>query len=417
MAQNPPVRNSPTSTHSEKLVNPLNESLDEAQKDIDKGDFAAAIDPLQKVIAAEPDVAFPHFQLAYVFTALRRDTEARAEYERVIAIDPKMAAAYLNVGILLLDKEPAEAVPPLKKAVELTPAESRPRFLLGVAQERSGDFVGAAETFEGAGRLDPRDTEILDRLGALYLRLQRPADAEAKFRAVLDSKPGDSAALLGLAKSLDAQSKPGVTEAFQSYLKVQPADKAARDRLIFLLVAQQKYDLALAEIDRADTAYGPTGASLRERADIFVAEKKWDDAIATIRKAVALAPDDAELHGGLGRLLMQRRDFPSAEKELRIALILDPSNLVYLKDLSSTYYLGGNYTAALATMDEIAKREKPIAFTWFIRGLCYDKLNQPKPALAAYETFLSMTTDKNTDQVWQATERSKVLRRMIEGHN
>jgi len=28
-----------------------------------------------------------------------------------------------------------------------------------------------------------------------------------------------------------------------------------------------------------------------------------------------------------------------------------------------------------------------------------------------------MTTDKNSDQVWQATERSKVLRRMVEGHN
>jgi tetratricopeptide (TPR) repeat protein len=114
--------------------------------------------------------------------------------------------------------------------------------------------------------------------------------------------------------------------------------------------------------------------------------------------------------------LMQRREFPSAEKELKTALTLDHSNLVYLKDLSSTYYLGGNYAAALATMDEIAKVEKPSAFTWFIRALCYDKLNQPKPALAAYQTFLTMTTEKNTDQVWQATERSKVLRRMLENH-
>ena len=154
---------------------------------------------------------------------------------------------------------------------------------------------------------------------------------------------------------------------------------------------------------------------MRERADILVAQKKWDDAIAAIRKAVTLAPQDAQLHGGLGRLLLQRRDFVGAEKELRIALGLDGTSLVYLKDLSSTYYLSGNYPAALATMDAIAKREKPVPFTWFIRGLCYDKLNQPKPALAAYQTFLSTTTDKNTDQVWQATERSKVLERMIEG--
>jgi Flp pilus assembly protein TadD len=415
--QNPQARGSQTSTSTQKIANPLNDLLDEAQKAIDKSDFTAAIDPLQKVIAAEPDVAFPHFQLAYVFTALQRTSEARAEYERVIAIDPKMIAAYLNLGILQLDKDPAAAVAPLKKVVEMTPAESRPRFLLGVAQERSGDFSGAAETYEGASHLDPHDAEVLDHLGTLYLGLKRPADAESKFRAALENKPNDPAALLGLAKSLDAQNKPGVTAAFQNYLQVQPADKPARERLLFLLIAQQKYDLALAEIDRADAASGPTTASLRERADILVSQKKWDDAIVAIRKAVALAPRDAELHGGLGRLMLQRRDFAGAEKELKIALTLDSKNLVYLKDLSSTYYLGGNYAAALATMDELAKREPPSAFAWFIRALCYDKLNQPKPALAAYQTFLTMTTDKNTDQVWQATERSKVLRRMLEGHN
>jgi tetratricopeptide (TPR) repeat protein len=412
-AQNPPSRNPQTRT--EKIVNPLNDLLDEAQRDIDKKDFAAAIEPLQKVIAEEPNIAFPHFQLAYVFTALQRNDEARAEYERVIAIDPKMSAAYLNLGLLLVDKDPAAAVAPLKKLVELLPAESRPRLLLGVAQERSQDYAGAVETLEGASKLDSRDTETQDHLGMLYLGLQRPAEAESKFRAVLESKPNDAAALLGLAKSLDAQSKPGVTEAFQNYLAVQPADKAARERLLYLLIAEQKYDPALAELNLADTVHGVTSESLRERADILVAQKKWTEAIAAIRKALELSPKDAQLHGGLGRLMMQTRDFPSAEKELKIALALDSANLIYLKDLSSTYYLGGNYAAALATMDEIAKREKPIPFTFFIRGLCYDKLNQPKPALAAYQTFLDTTTDKNTDQVWQATERSKVLKRMLEG--
>jgi|SRR5271154_2013538 len=412
--QNPAPSRSPQ-TRTEKIVNPLNDLLDEAQRDIDNKDFAAAIEPLQKVIAEEPNIAFPHFQLAYVFTALQRTEEARAEYERVIAIDPKMSAAYLNLGILLVDKDPAAAATSLKKAVDLLPSESRLRFLLGVAQERSGDYAAAAESFEGASKLDPRDTETLDHLGTLYLGLKRPADAEPKFRVVLESKPNDAAALLGLAKSLDAQNKPGVTEAFQSYLAVQPADKAARERLLYLLIAEQKYDLALAELNLADTVHGVTSESLRERADILVAQKKWTEAIAAIRKALELSPKDAQLHGGLGRLMMQARDFPSAEKELKIALALDSTNLIYLKDLSSTYYLGGNYAAALATMDEIAKREKPIPFTFFIRGLCYDKLNQPKPALAAYQTFLDTTTDKNTDQVWQATERSKVLKRMLEG--
>jgi Flp pilus assembly protein TadD len=410
-AQNPSPRNA--QTHAQIIKNPLNDLLDEAQRDIDKSDFAAAIEPLQKVIAEKPEVAFPHFQLAYVFTALQRAEEARAEYERAIAIDPKMSEAYLNLGLLLVDKEPAAAVAPLKKAVELLPAESRPRFLLGVAQERSQDLAGAAISLEGASRLDPKDLETNEHLANLYVALKRPADAEAKFREVLESKPNDPAALLGLAKCLDARNDAAAVTAFQNYLLARPADAAARTRLFALLTAQQRYDEALAELDRADAPHGPTSDSLRERAGIEVAQKKWDEAISTLRKAVEFSPKDASLHGGLGRLLLQRRNFPDAEKELKLALALDSGDVVYLKDLSSIYYQAGNFAAALAVMDEIAKKETPSPFTWFIRGLCYDKLNQPKPALAAYQTFLSTTTDKNTDQVWQATERSKVLKRML----
>jgi tetratricopeptide (TPR) repeat protein len=344
---------------------------------------------------------------------LQRTDEARAEYQRVIAIDPKMSAAYLNLGILLIDKDPASAVPALKKSVELHPEESRPRFLLGVAEERSKDYAAALDSFEGASHLDPRDSESREHLANLYIALHRPAEAEAEYRAVLESKPNDPAALLGLAKSLDAQNKPGAAVAFEDYLAVQPADESARARFLHFLIADQKYDQALAEIDRAEAVHGQTGASLLQRADILVGQKKWDDAIATVRKAVALSPNDAALHGGLGRLLLERRDFGGAERELKIALTLDHTGLVYLKDLSSTYYLGGNYSAALAAMDEIAKVETPVPLSWFIRALCYDKLNQPKPALEAYEKFLQLTPDKNTDQVWQATERRKVLRRML----
>jgi tetratricopeptide (TPR) repeat protein len=399
---------------SRKVANPLNELLDEAKRDIDKNEFEAAIAPLQKVIAEEPNTAYAHFQLAYVFTALKRMNEARAEYERTIAIDPKMSEAYLDLGILLLDKEPRAAIAPLSKAVEVLPGESRPRFLLGVAQERSGDLAKAFESFEGAVRLDPRDLETVLHLGNLYLQLKRPADAEAKFRSALELQATDARALLGLAQSLDAQKKPEAAEAFLKYLAAQPSDAAAHSRLVHVLMEGQRYDAALAELDRADAGQPPSMDSLKVRADIQIAQKKYDDAVVTLGRAIGLSPNDAQLHGGLGRIFLQKRDFPSAEKELKAALQIDRNNLIYWKDLSSTYYLGGNFAAALATLDVIAKAETPGAGAWFIRALCYDKLNQPKPALEAYEKFLELDQDKNPDQVWQAQQRSKVLRRMLE---
>ncbi len=411
-SQNPSGK--PPQGKIQKVQNPLNDLLDEAQAALDKNNFEAAIPPLQKFIAEKPDVAFAHFQLAYAYTGLNRAEEARAEYERCVALEPKMAEAHLNLGILLLEKDPAAAVAPLRKAVELLPSQSRPRFLLGVALERSGDLAGAAESFESASHLDTADAEALTHLGGVYLQLKRPADAEKDFRAVLESQPKSTLALRGLALSLDAEGKPEAVEAYRNYLVVDPQDPTMRARFVQLLVANKKFDEALAETEKSGNAQAAPLDALRLRADILIGQNKIDEAISTLKQAIALAPRDAQLHGGLGRLYLSKRDFANAERELKIAIQLDKGNVVYWKDLTSTFYLGGNYAAALAGYDVVDKMEKPGAGVWFIRALCYDKLDQTQPALDAYRKFLDLDQNQHPDQVWQANQRIHVLEKRAE---
>jgi Flp pilus assembly protein TadD len=407
--------NQTVASKSQKLANPLNDLLDEAQRDIDKKDFEAALTPLKKFTAEQPDVAYGHFQLAYVFTALQRGDDAHTEYDRVIALDPKMPEAYLNLGLLLLDKhEYPAAVVPLRKAVELLPAQSRPRFLLAIAQERSGDAAGAAKSFEGVLGLEPNNLDALSYLADLSLRNGKAAEAEVKFSHVLDLQPNSLDAMKGLAASLDAQDKPAAIDAYEKYLALQPDDAAVRARYTHLLIVQQKYDQALAELDRADAGKPASLDSLRQRADIQLAQKKPDDAIATLQRAVALSPKDAQLRAGLGRVYLQKRDFPAAERELNAAIQMDEGNVVYWKDLGSTYYLAGDCPSTIAALDVVAKVEPPTAASWFLRALCYDKLHLVHPALDAYQKFLDMDQGKNPDQVWQAQQRSKVLKDMLD---
>ncbi len=417
LAQSPstkPVGKSPAQGTRRVVSNPLNDLLEQARGAIERNDFQAALAPLQKFLSEKDDFAYAHFQLGYVYTALKQPKDARAEYEKAIALDPKMSEAQLNLGILLLESDPAAAVAPLSKVVELLPTQTRPRFLLGAAQEHSGDFTSAAKSFEAALALDPKDLDTTLHLAQLYYNQKRPADAETKFRAALELQPDLPAALLGLAQSLDIQKKPDATEAYQDYLKTQPNDPAATERLARSLVAQNQFDAAEALLGPDQPGAAPALDTLKLRADIQIGQKKWDAAAVTLKQAVALAPQDAKMHGGLGRVYMQLHDYKNAELELKNAVRLDQNNLTYWKDLSSTFYLAGNYPGTLAVLDAVAKVEKPSAGTWFIRALCYDKLQQTQPALDAYQKFLELDQDKNPDQVWQARQRSIVLKKVLE---
>src|SRR5258707_13193258 len=298
-----------TQSRQQNVANPLNDLLDEAQRNIDANHFEAAVASLQKFIAEKPEVAFAHFQLGYAYTALKRRDEARAEYERAMALDPKMPEAYLNLGILLLDKQDyAAAVAPLSKAVELLPAQSRPRSLLAVAQDRSGDQEGAARSFEGVLHLDTNDFTANHYLGELALRRGKPAEAEMKFRHGLEIRPDAPEALKGLARSLEAQNKPEAADAYRKYLVAEPGDSGARARLIHLLVNAQEYDSALAELDRADAGKPTSLDSLRLRADIQIGQKKFADAILTLHQAVDQAPRDPQLMHGHGHANYATRD-------------------------------------------------------------------------------------------------------------
>jgi tetratricopeptide (TPR) repeat protein len=399
---------------TQKVGNPLNDLLEEAKRAIDRQEFEAAVAPLQKVIAEEPGFAYGHFQLGYVFTALKRWDDAKREYQRAAELDPKMAEAHLNLGMLLLGREPGAAVAPLRKAVELLPSQSRPRFLLGVALEEAGDLKGAVEALKAAESLDPRDFETRLELARVFLSKREYPDAEGKFREALALQADSAEARRGLANALSAQHKPEAAEAFKSYLELQPSDRAAAGSLARILFRAKDYEAALAALDRADPAPGTEISLLDIRADIQIAQAHWDDAIITLKRVIALAPYRLDLREGLGRIYLEKKEYAAAEKELQAVLQADRNYAAAWKDLGTAYYLEGNCPAALATLDEVARREELNAGAWFVRATCYDKLKMVAEALSAYEKFREIDHGQNANQEWQAEQRIKTLRRVQE---
>src|SRR5271166_6665719 len=216
-----------TSTPQEK-TDPLAPLLQQANEAIDKMDFAAALDPLQKYISQRPDEPYPHFQLGYAFAGLKRLQDAKAEFSRAIVLDPKMAAAHLNLGLVLMDSDPAAAAEAFRHAAELTPAESRPRFLAGFSLEHAGKFPEAIEQYRAALALSPKDYETHFALGRVLLRSEDAAGAEEQFRAAIAARADAAPAKLGLGSALLAQKKyDTAADALAEYLKLKPGDRSA----------------------------------------------------------------------------------------------------------------------------------------------------------------------------------------------
>src|SRR5260370_6859196 len=154
-----------------------------------------------------------------------------------------MAEAYLNLGLLYMSENPRaedRAVAPLRKAVELMPGQKQPLRDLAVAQSRSGDAAGAAESFEALLRLDADDVDANTYVGSEFMRKNRPQEAEARFRHALEHHPGFHPALLRLAMTLEAQTKPGqAVDAYpQSPPRVPTHDTPARPVLPPTVTAQ-----------------------------------------------------------------------------------------------------------------------------------------------------------------------------------
>ncbi len=354
-----------------------------------------------------------HFNLGYAYTALQRPADAQAEYRKAVALDPKMAPAYLNLGLTLLGSDPGAAAEPLRKAAELLPDQARPKLFLGTALERSGNLPAGIEQYEAAEKLDAKNFEIRLALGRALLAAGRASDAERQFRDLLAMGPGaaDAApAHLGLARALLAQKKTAdAASEFGLYVAARPDDAAAQVERASLLADLGKYDEALAGLDRAATA-GPEGLqALKLRARIFFEQKRYADAVAPLRKAAAIAPRDPDVAALLGHMYLLQRDYAAAIESLLAARALDPSAADVIDDLVTAEYFAKNYAAALAALDALAVHGELPAGRWFIRAACYDKLEQPVQALDAYRKFLQMNTDENNDMYFEASARARVL--------
>jgi superkiller protein 3 len=384
-----------------------------AQEAMSNKDYSAAVDAYHEYLSKRPDDAIAHFQLGYAFTALSRPPDAKPEYERAIELNPNMAEAYENLGLTLLPTDPTAAIDPLKHAVELRRKDAKMLWALGTAYDAAGELPEAVEQYKAASELPGAGPNVQVSLGRALLKSGSAPQAEAAFQAAVAAHPGgitEAQAHLGLAEVYLARKEleAAVTE-FQAYLESQPNDVTARRELASVLSDLGKNDQALAELDRAGSPASEPLPTLLLRSKIYYQAKRYDDAIPVLNKAAGLAPKDPDIFARLGHVYLEKKDYANAARSLAAALQLDPKGNDILGELITALYFNKSYAAALKEITLLEQRESLPPVALFMRAACYDKLGQAAEALDAYQKFLAVNKDENSDMYFEATSRARAL--------
>lgn len=292
---------------------------------------AGAISLLESFLAREPKAIEARFSLARLLAADGRSDDARAQFETALRQEPDSPGILFSLAQLAWQtKQPKVAEDYLRRYLALPAQVQRdndPAYLfMGQLAEESGRTAEAVDWYARVRR------------GEQYL----PALTR---RAVLLGKLGriDEAREL-----LRTTSVGSVRERVQlTAAEAQVLREAGRDAEAFEVLAQALerhpenpellYDHAMAaeRLDRLDTmeqslrkliALRPDNAHAYNALGYTFAERnvRLGEAQALIEKALALAPDDAHIIDSMGWVLFRRGELAAAVEQLRKAYRLRP---------------------------------------------------------------------------------------------
>ena len=291
-----------------------------------------AVVALRALLEKDPGNVMAHSSLATALVALGQTNEAKAEFEKVTALDPRrqqgriaLARLYRRTGDL------NAAFETLKQA--LANGGDEPELANEFADffQETGNTDKAIEWYQEALRRDPRYVKALVGLSNTYHRAGRDTDARATLEQALAIEPRDADALYNLGVIAEAQGNQDEAVGFyRRALEIEP--------------------------DHVPT--------LNNMGSYFDRTGKPERAAATYRRVIELSPEHFEATYNLGTLLLRQKRYEEAIPLLQRALQLKPQAGVVYNNLSLAYVEAGRPAEAVALLRQAAEAESKNPAWW-----------------------------------------------------
>ena len=242
--------------------------------------------------------------------ALHRDQEALQSFKRSLAISPKFLAALEGAAEITYRFHSPDALRYLSRVLEQDPANATAHAMAGELVFEAGDCVDANRHFAAAEKESSESVTTLLHWGECLLKT---GDADTASRRL------------------------------QSASVMAPQDQRIRYELGMALFMDQRYDPALDALKPI-----PEDArTLNLTGNIYAAQGKLSEAIASFRRATELAPKEEQNYVDLASLCLEHQSFDVARDVVNVGIANIP-------DSAALYTLRGAIAAQTSDVEQSA---------------------------------------------------------------
>jgi tetratricopeptide (TPR) repeat protein len=265
------------------------------------GAFQEAIPNFQKVVSLQPDSAEAHIELGIAMAEQYDLATALEQFSEAERLNANSAAAHFSRGQAFYDLgKNEEARKELETALRLSPSYGAALYALALVEKRANNLPRSTELLQKLVALDPRYSYAQYLLGQNLLRLGKQEEAIQHWQLAVDADPNDSQTLYALAETLKNTSEPEAKvymDRFQAFEKDHRLDHVKLMNQFALKAANNR---------------------------------DWPQAREQLREAVKLCGNCTQLpmlHKNLGLVYARTGDIATAERELHLALVLNPDEV------------------------------------------------------------------------------------------
>src|SRR5271156_3556982 len=260
---------------------------------------------------------------------------AIVEFQKAIDLDPKLAAAFLDLGEVFIEKHDyAAAVPPLERALELSPNIDGGNQLLGYALLAQGYASEAIPHLEKA-----HDADVL---GIALLEAGRLQEAVTVLQKAVAKNPDDPDLLYYYGRASGLLSK----QVFDALEDRFPDSARAHQMMAQDYAALREVPSAEREFNEALRLRPQTSGLHLDLGELYARAQQWDKAEEQFRLETEMQPGNAFAAYRLGESLLQLGKFHEARKALAHSNELKPDMPETLYQLGKAESLDNDNAAA-----------------------------------------------------------------------